>query len=154
MSATPALWFLNSRVEIRRSSAEAPDGMALAEHWLSCGDSPPLHVHHREDEIFHVLEGVVRYRLGESEVVACAGDSLVAPRGVPHSFRVESPAGARVLVMTPGEDFEGLIRDVSRPAERPGLPEASAPTPQMIQALAEAAERRHIALLGPPMEAV
>jgi mannose-6-phosphate isomerase-like protein (cupin superfamily) len=150
--ATP-LWFLNSRVVIRRASASSPDGLSVAEHWMPFGDSPPLHVHHREDEIFHVLEGVVRYRVGDEELVVRAGESALAPKGRPHTFRVESEAGARVLVMTPGEDFEGMVREVAGPAQSDGLPPPAVPTPAMIQALAEACERHGITVLGPPMAA-
>lgn len=154
MTAKPeSVWFINSHVTLSRPSAASADGMSVSDHRLPFGDSPPLHVHHREDEIFHVVEGVVRFRVGETETVARPGDSLVAPKGVPHTFRVESPDGARMLVMTPCGDFEGLARDVGRPAEHPGLPEPAEPTPAMIAALAEAAERRRITLLGPPMAA-
>lgn len=148
-----ALWFLNSRVVIRRPSASSPDRLSVAEHWLPFGDSPPLHVHHREDEIFHVLEGVVRFRVADQEVVVEAGQSALAPSGAPHTFRIESEAGARVLVMAPGDDFEGLVREVSSPAERDGLPPPSVPTTAEIQGLAEACERHGITLLGPPMAA-
>jgi mannose-6-phosphate isomerase-like protein (cupin superfamily) len=154
MSSDPApLWFLNSRVVIRRPSASSADGLSVAEHQLPFGDSPPLHVHHREDEIFHILEGVVRFRVGDGEVVVRAGESVVAPKTVPHTFRVESADGARVLVMAPGQDFEGLVRDISQPAETDGLPPPSIPSPAMVAALAEACERRGITLLGPPMAA-
>lgn len=147
----PALWFLNARVAIRRASRSAPDGVSIQEHWMAFGDSPPLHVHHREDEIFHVLEGALRFRVGDAETVVGAGETVVAPKGAPHTFRVESPAGARCLVMARGEDFEGLVRDVSRPAGAEGLPDPAAPTPAMAEALALAAARRHITLLGPPL---
>lgn len=154
MSADPApLWFLNTRVEIRRPSASSPDRLSVAEHWLPFGDSPPLHVHHREDEIFHVLEGAVRFRVGDQEALVRGGESIVAPKGVPHTFRVESKAGVRVLVMAPGDDFEGMVREVARPAETHGLPPAAEPTPATIAALAEACERHGITLLGPPMAA-
>jgi mannose-6-phosphate isomerase-like protein (cupin superfamily) len=154
MSSDPTpLWFLSSRVVIRRPSASSVDGLSVAEHWMPFGDSPPLHVHHREDEMFHVLEGVVRFRVGDQEVVIEAGQSALAPRGVPHTFRVESEAGARVLVLAPGDDFEGLVREVSGPAEADGLPPPSEPTPAMIEALAEACERHGITVLGPPMAA-
>lgn len=154
MSSDPTpLWFLNSRVLIRRPSASSADGLSVAEHRLPFGDSPPLHVHHREDEIFHVLEGVIRFRVGDQDIVVRAGESLVAPKSVPHTFRVESDEGARVLVMAPGDDFEGMVREASRPAESDGLPPPSEPTPAMIAALAEACERHGITLLGPPMAA-
>jgi mannose-6-phosphate isomerase-like protein (cupin superfamily) len=152
MSCDESLWFLNTHITLRRRSDASADGVAIAEHHLPHGDSPPLHVHHREDEIFHVLEGVVRFRVGEQEVVAGPGHSLVGPKGVPHSFRVESPNGARMLTLTPGPDFEGLICDVSRPAGSASLPDPITPTPEMAAAIAEAAERRNITILGPPLE--
>jgi mannose-6-phosphate isomerase-like protein (cupin superfamily) len=154
MSSDPQpLWFLNSRVVFRRPSASSPDGLSVGEHWMPFGDSPPLHVHHREDEIFHVLEGVVRFRVGDQELVVQAGQSALAPKGAPHTFRVESESGARLLVMTPGDDFEGFVREVSGPAETDGLPPSTHPTPVQIHALAEASERHGISILGPPMAA-
>lgn len=151
MSRPETLWFLNSHITLKRPSRASEDGLCLAEHWLPPGDAAPLHVHHREDEIFHILDGVMRFRVGDAEIVAKAGDSLVAPKGVPHTFRVESEGGARLLVMTPGEDFEGFLRDFGRPAEADALPAPIEPTPEMAHALAEAAEKRHITILGPPM---
>jgi mannose-6-phosphate isomerase-like protein (cupin superfamily) len=154
MSSDPQpLWFLNTRVIFRRPSASSADGLSIGEHWMPFADSPPLHVHHREDEIFHVLEGVMRFRVGDQETVVEAGQSALAPKGVPHTFRVESEAGVRVLVMTPGDDFEGFVREASAPAANDGLPPATQPTPAMVQALAEASERHGITILGPPMAA-
>jgi mannose-6-phosphate isomerase-like protein (cupin superfamily) len=154
MSSDPQLlWFRNSRVVIRHPAASSTDGLSVAEHWMPFGDSPPLHVHHNEDEIFHILEGVMRFRLGDQELVVEAGHTAVAPKGVPHTFRVESEGGVRVLVMTPRGDFEGLVQEASRPAENDGLPPPSIPTPAEIHALAQASERHGITILGPPMAA-
>jgi hypothetical protein len=70
---------------------------------------------------------------------------------VPHSFRVESPT-ARVVTMTVGGDFEGVVREMSRPAGD-GLPPAAAPSPVLAEALTAACARHAIAILGPPMAA-
>lgn len=64
-----SLWFLNTYVTICISSRDDSDGISVFEHRASQGDSPPLHIHHDEDEIFHVLEGEVRY---ESEIRSTA----------------------------------------------------------------------------------
>ena len=96
-----ALWFLNGRVEVLRASADHADGVSVLEIDLPFGDSPPLHVHHRQDEVFHILEGEVRFRVGETDVIGRPGQTLVGPAGTPHSFRVLSPGGARMLVTTP-----------------------------------------------------
>lgn len=145
------LWFLNTLVAIRRPSAAGSDGVSIIEHCMPFGEAPPQHVHHDEDEVFHILEGRIRFRVGDREQVAGPGETLVAPRGLPHAFRVESERGARCLTLTTGSGFEGLVRAMARPALGPHLPPPSAPTTQMIAALGEAAARNGIDLLGPPL---
>jgi mannose-6-phosphate isomerase-like protein (cupin superfamily) len=153
MQTDAPLWFLNTRVQFLKTSASGPDGLCVQEHRMAFGDSPPLHVHEREDEIFHILEGRVRFKVGDQEIVASAGESLVAPKRTPHSFRVESAAGARFLVMSVGPDFEALVRGYSRPAQADGLPPFAEPTPAQQAELAQLAHANRIEILGPPMAA-
>jgi mannose-6-phosphate isomerase-like protein (cupin superfamily) len=47
----------------------------------------PAHVHANEDELFYVLEGEHIVRVGKEERRLGPGDSLWAPRGVPHAQR-------------------------------------------------------------------
>jgi mannose-6-phosphate isomerase-like protein (cupin superfamily) len=147
------LWFLNSWVILRRPAAAGPEGISIIEHHAPHGDSPPTHLHHREDEIFHVIEGSLRLKVGNREVLAGAGDTVVAPKGVPHCYRVESAAGARYLTIVTGSGFETLVRSVGRPATALALPHPVAPTPAMVEALTREAARNHIDILGPPMGA-
>lgn len=149
LPAGNGLWFLNSHVTL----ADAPAGMAISDHVMPYGDAPPTHVHHDEEEIFHIKSGRLRVRIGVEEFVAHTGDTLVAPRGVPHAFRVESPQGARVLIITNGGGLDGLIREFSRPATDLGLPEPVAVTPEMAQDLAKVCMRNGIELVGPPLAA-
>lgn len=146
-----ALWFLNTRIRFQRSSADGPDGLCLVEHHMPFGESPPQHVHHTEDEVFHILEGVLRLKVGDTERLLRAGDWAVAPKGVPHAFTVISPEGVRLTTLTAGKDFEDFLREASRPAEGPGLPEAVEPTPQMQADLGRIAAGHRIDLIGPPL---
>lgn len=67
------------------------------------GGGPPLHVHTREDEYFHVLEGEVTFWVDGKVHVLGAGQSLFAPRNVPHTFKNCSRAPFRMIfVATPG----------------------------------------------------
>jgi uncharacterized cupin superfamily protein len=115
------------------------------------GETPPLHVHHREDEVFHLLDGEMRFQIGQREVHASAGQTLVAPKGIPHSFRVESVAGAHCLTITRGDDFETMLRQTSRVADRAELPAATAPSPEIIDALTRCCAENYIAIVGPPL---
>jgi quercetin dioxygenase-like cupin family protein len=150
-SAARHLWFLNTCVEVRVSYEDGTDGVSVLEHQAPHGDSPPLHIHRNEDEVFHVLEGDVRFLVGGQELRAGAGETLTVPRGTPHTYRVESQ-GARWLTVTVGQDFERFVRAFGRAAERDGLPDPSGPpTPEQAQALASVCLQHGIELVGPPL---
>lgn len=147
------LWFQNSLVTIRVSMSEGQDGISILEHFVPYGFSPPLHLHRTEDEALHVLEGEFRVSVGDQERRLGAGDSMLAPKGVPHTYRVESAKGGRCLTITVRGDFERFVRDVSRPAERPELPvPAGPPSAEAMQALRTAAAKFGIELVGPPLQ--
>jgi mannose-6-phosphate isomerase-like protein (cupin superfamily) len=155
MVATPTeqqlLWFLDTLVTVRVPHGGGSDGISVLESFAPHGDSPPPHVHHTEDEVFHVLEGELRFRIGVEDVRVGAGETFLAPKGVPHSYRVESPAGGRWLVITTRGDFERLVRSLSRPAPQPELPPPSGPpTRAQAEALAAACLEHGIELVGPP----
>lgn len=96
--------------------------------WRDAGgvfDSPrliaPWHVHHKDDEAWYVLEGELRVRVGEEEVVVGPGASAFVQRGTPHTYWNPGPGQCRyLLVMTP--NIFGLIQEIhamkdrSRPA--------------------------------------
>ena len=152
--ATERLWFLDTLVAVHVCHDQGENGISVLERLAPHGESPPLDVHRREDEVFHVLEGELRVRAGDREIRVGAGESILAPKGVAHTYRVESPDGARWLLVTTGGDFERFMREVSRQAERPGLPSPQGPpTAEQGNALAEAARRNEIEFVGPPLDA-
>src|SRR3954452_14464688 len=76
----------------------SPDGSFLIADWSDDGggfDPPrlmaPLFVHHEDDEAWYVLDGRLRFRLGDDEVEAKPGAAVFAPRGVPHTYWNPSP---------------------------------------------------------------
>lgn len=107
-------WFLNTLVTIHRSAAESSDadrGLSVLEHQAPLHDSPPLHTHSSEDEVFIVLDGELHLRVGTTDHVATPGAVLVAPKNVPHTYRVDSAGGARW-------DAPRSRRACPRPADR------------------------------------
>ncbi len=153
-SAPTDLWFLNTRIRIVVPAATGSDGLSVLSHHAPWGDSPPLHIHDTEDEVFHVLEGRIRFVVDGKPFEIGAGDTILAPKGVPHTYVVESPEGAKWLTMTTPGDFERLVRATSRPATAAGLPAPSGPpTPEMAAHLAEACARHGIRLVGEPLAA-
>src|SRR2546428_693692 len=103
----------------------------------AAGAVVPPHVHHREDELFYVLEGEITIEIGEKTHVVGAGATVLAPRDVPHGFTVTSPQPVHYLIVyTPG-GFEGFVMSPSRPAMEATLPPPpeSPPTPEQIDEL-------------------
>jgi len=148
------LWFLNTEVTIRVSHRDGSDGISVLEHRAPHGDSPPLHVHRNEDEIFRILEGEMLFRVADREDMRVgAGDTLLAPKGIPHTYRVDSADGARWLTIMRGGDLEGFMKSCSRPAERSGLPDPSGPpTPEQVEKLVAESGRHGIDFVGPPLQ--
>jgi quercetin dioxygenase-like cupin family protein len=144
-------WFLGAAVRVLASCDEG-DGVSVIESAAREGDSPPLHVHTTEDEVFHVLDGELRLSVGGEELTLAAGEAARAPRGVPHTYRVESPR-ARWLVTTARGDFERFVRSLARPAESDDLPPLQPPTSEQVEHVAATAAAHGIELVGPPLEA-
>ena len=106
----------------------------------------PLHVHHREDEGFWILEGEVRLYVGDETIDASAGDFAWGPRDIPHRYTV-GPNGCRMLFICTPAGFENLVRDMSVPAETRNVPPASDEEPDM-EHVATVAQRYGCELLG------
>src|SRR3954465_942491 len=84
--------------------------------WTDSGDSEwewiaPLHVHHRDDEAWYVLEGALGFQVGDEQVVARAGDAVVVPHGPPHTFWNATAAPCRYLIVMTRE-IKAIIDDV------------------------------------------
>jgi len=140
-------WFIHSLARVLVDDAATEGRSALVENTGPRGDMPPLHVHHRDDETFVVVEGTLRAWVGDREVLVGPGEAAFLPRGVPHTYRVES-AEARWLVFSAPAGFERFVIEASVPASGPGLPPADIEVDP--GRLAEIAAGHGIEILGPP----
>jgi quercetin dioxygenase-like cupin family protein len=77
----------------------------------------PLHVH-TEDEELSVLEGRLTVYAGGTRVELGAGQSWVAPAGVPHTYRAESGRVRLVAstVVRSAGSYENFLRAVAEPS--------------------------------------
>jgi mannose-6-phosphate isomerase-like protein (cupin superfamily) len=57
----------------------------LVVHEWTGGGPDYLHVHHADDEAWHVLEGTLTFRFRDREIEAGPGATVFVPAGVPHA---------------------------------------------------------------------
>jgi mannose-6-phosphate isomerase-like protein (cupin superfamily) len=146
-------WFLNSLTTIRVSAQDGANQISVVEQRAPMGYSPPLHLHRAQDEIFHVLKGEFRLKVGDQEKRLKADDILLIPKGTPHSFRIESPEDGRWLAITVGTDYENFVRALARPAERLEIPSSDEDTsPDNVLTLTMTATQFGIDIVGPRLE--
>jgi len=142
---------LDTLVTVRLPASAGEDRISVIEHRMPYGSKTPMHIHRNEDEVFHVLEGTMRFRIEGEDTVAHAGQIVMVPKGAMHAFRVESVAGARCLTITTRGDFERMLREMARPARSAELMPYVEPSLQVQQALAMACGRNGIDIVGPPI---
>jgi mannose-6-phosphate isomerase-like protein (cupin superfamily) len=82
----------------QRPIAADGDSFGIYE-WRGSGPAT-LHVHHADDEAWHVLEGTLRFRFAAGEVEAGPGSTVFVPAGVAHTYVAEATA-RYLIVLTP-----------------------------------------------------
>ncbi|HEU4974033.1 MAG TPA: cupin domain-containing protein [Baekduia sp.] len=143
-----SIWFLDTLVDIHISGASNGGAYALVECLAPAGHMPPPHVHERDAEGFHVLEGELTVHTGAGHHRLTAGMSLHAPAGEPHTIEVTGSGPCRWLVVSSPAGFEGFVRAMGTPAARRELPVLDGP-PDVERLTAVAAEHG-ITFVGAP----
>ena len=75
--------------------------------YLKPGSGIPPHVHTKEDEVFRVIRGSVAFMIGDKTTVLRPGDMALAPKNIPHSWKVigDEEAEMNVSVFPSGMEF-------------------------------------------------
>jgi quercetin dioxygenase-like cupin family protein len=86
-----------NRMEAERFSA-AGNSFEIHE-WRGSGPAT-LHVHHSDDEAWHVLEGELVFRYADRGETAGPGTTVFVPAGVAHTYTA-GPGARYLIVLTP-----------------------------------------------------
>ncbi len=143
-----AIWLLGMLQTIKIGREDTKGAYGLIEVVVPAGVGSPWHVHAEEDEWFYVLEGEVTVWVADTKLRLTPGSFAFGPKGVPHTFYVESGV-ARMLVGFAPMQFEGFQREVGEPALERVLPPPAEGPPNMEQ-LIPIAKRNGFDILGPP----
>ena len=144
-----AIWHIDNLMTFKVLATDTGGRIAVWEQLLPHLSSPPMHVHHHDDEAWYVLEGSVTFQVADSTWTADAGTFVWAPRALAHTFRVDSPT-ARLLGIGVPAGFEQFFLETGRPAQEPSIPPPSDGLPDMGTLIAAAA-RFGSDVVGPPM---
>jgi len=127
-----------SSIDFKVSSPDG-NGLFILENTFHQKGGPPKHLHYEQDEWFYAVEGEFLVEVGQERVIMQPGDSLLAPRNVPHVWAfVGSTSGRMLIAFTPAGKMEAFFREVTK---------ANAMPPQD-----PALWRAHgMELLGPPL---
>jgi len=125
-----ARWWFGQLAEIKATAADTGGRFTIVQVTCAPGFAAPLHVHHREDEAFWILDGEVTLYVGDETIAASAGDYALGPRDIPHRYTVGDSGCRMLFICTPG-GLEGLVRDMSEPAASRTLPPPTEEPPDM-----------------------
>jgi uncharacterized cupin superfamily protein len=92
-------------------------------HVAPNGLVPPPHSHPDHEELVYVLEGTLRYRVGESIRDLGPGDSMATPCGEVHSFSNPGADPVRALVINTPDIGADYFREIASIMGRDGPPD-------------------------------
>jgi quercetin dioxygenase-like cupin family protein len=104
---------LGDRVTVKLSGGETVGGYTILEQETDPGNGPPMHVHHKEDEAFYILEGDYEFHVGGRVIRARAGAFLYGPREIPHRFQNVGTARGRMLVFIQPAGIEYFFEEIA-----------------------------------------
>ena len=105
-----------SSILFKISPRETNEGMFIIEHTNLIKGGPPLHLHLNQEEWFYVMEGEVLFQIGDNRKRLRSGESVLAPRRIPHTFSsVGEKPGRMIIAFSPAGKMEDFLRVTSVP---------------------------------------
>ena len=130
----------NSHLDFKVLTRETNGGVFIMENRNMARGGPPRHIHYEQEEWFYFIEGSdeVLMEIGETKLRLKPGDSVLAPRSVPHVWAYLGQKPGRMLfAFTPAARIESFFEETSRP-------DAKVNDPSRF-------ERHGMKLVGPPL---
>jgi quercetin dioxygenase-like cupin family protein len=135
-----SVWYNGALMTFLATGEDTHGQFALIEAVGRRGSDAPPHIHHREDEIFYVLEGEIVFSVSDRIIKGTPGTMIFLPRHVRHSFTIQSEQYRMLILVTPA-GFEAWFREFSVPAPTMTLPPANEPGYGEVERMLDAAPR-------------
>jgi quercetin dioxygenase-like cupin family protein len=127
------LWILSDRMTTKLGPEHTSGAFVVGEIRIPAGGGPPPHVHTREDEMFLVLDGELRFLLGSRTFRGAAGSCVYLPKGVPHTFKNVGTGTARFLAFATPCGFERFAASVGSTTCPPPGPSDAAVIRRLVE---------------------
>lgn len=111
-------------MECKVSAKDTGGAMSVFEALTHKPDRPVKHLHHDQDEWFYVLEGEYEMHVGEERFRLGPGDSVFAPRKVPHVWGcISEKPGKLMVAFQPAGAMEEFFRELPKYVANMASPE-------------------------------
>jgi quercetin dioxygenase-like cupin family protein len=128
-----------STVAYKVLTQDSHSDLFAAEHAMHQKGGPPRHFHLHQDEWFYVLEGEFIAEIGDKRLTLHPGDSVLAPRNIPHVWAfIGEGSGKLLLTFTPAGKIEAFFNEVTKTQAAPAQDKALFTAYDMV-------------LIGPPL---
>lgn len=93
-------------------TSDAGGNLFMIEHRnLMPNTGPALHLHYTQEEWFYVMEGEVALQVGDQRIHLHAGESVLAPRRIPHTFSAVGEPAHMLIAFSPAARMEQYFID-------------------------------------------
>ena len=146
------LWHLGALMNFKATSEQTAGRFGAVEGHADKQMAVPLHSHANDDEIWFVADGQIVFRAGDEEFTRGAGSFVWIPRGVAHTFRIESATARWFGIGLPG-GLDHWFFETGVPAGALTLPPPppGPPSDADIEAIVKSLQAYGTETLGPPM---
>ncbi len=95
-------------------------GILIIENVFHALGGPARHFHYAQDEWFYAVEGEFVLEVGQERFALKPGDSVLAPRRIPHVWAFVGSSRGRILItFNPAGQMEAFFREVTRATQMP-----------------------------------
>src|SRR5215472_8772809 len=98
------------------SGEDTGGAYCLLDMRVAPGKGVPRHTHTREDEALFVLSGELEATVGDEVFTLTAGETLIAPRNIPHQLRNSGNVTNHYRIMLSPSGLEEFLKATSVPA--------------------------------------
>ena len=145
------VWFLATRMTIKATTRTTAGALGVIEWRAAPGFSPPLHIHHNEDEAFWLLQGALTLLCDGQLFEASTGSFIWLPRNRPHTFRVEGDTPVHGLLLSTPAEHVNFYAEGGHPALNDSIPEFD---PRDLPRLDDLYPKYGLQNVGPPLAPV